>query len=194
MLLRGRKSPQRKSDRFMNASHLGKYAKDAGAWRDWAKINYTASAALFASGNPFLYFPAATLGHHALEMYLKAALICEGMTVFDPKKLRSLDRAPGLRKKDCVWGHELVGLARKLSNRRGDFDLTAKLDLPDCPEVNMPKTLLAGLELFDPFFSELRYPQKLNKLDGVGQEEKLVLDRLVALLIPFAGKAAWTFP
>jgi hypothetical protein len=119
-------------------------------------------------------------------MYLKAALICEGLAVCEPRQASML----GLIADDCAWGHGLVGLARQLTSRRKDFDLAASLDLPDCPGVTMPKTLLAGLELFDPFFSELRYPQKLKKLEGVGQEEKLVLDRLVALLIPFATKAS----
>jgi hypothetical protein len=58
--------------------NIDKYATDARAWRDWAKINYVASKQLFASGNPFLYFPAATLGHHALEMYLKAPSSARG--------------------------------------------------------------------------------------------------------------------
>jgi hypothetical protein len=35
---------------------------------------------LFSTRNPFMYFAAATLGHHALEMFLKAALIATGMT------------------------------------------------------------------------------------------------------------------
>lgn len=177
----------------MNATQLDKYAKDSHTWYLWAKVHYRASGELFAlaSENPIYCFPAATLGHHALEMYLKAALICEGMAVFNPKKLPSLDAALGLTKKDCAWRHELVGLARKLSNRRNDFDLTAKLDLPDCPEVKMPKTVLAGLELFDQYFSVLRYPQELKKPEGegVGREEQRVLDRLVALLTPFASKA-----
>jgi hypothetical protein len=71
------------SVRRMQSPQLDKYAKDDRAWRDCAKINYAASAHLFNSSNLFLFFPAATLGHHGLEMYLKAALICEGMTVFE---------------------------------------------------------------------------------------------------------------
>ena len=171
---------------------LDKYAKDARAWRDWAEVNFKASEVLFASGvasrNPALYFPAATLGHHALEMYLKTALICEGMAVFDPHKLRLLDPSIRLTKADCAWGHVLVDLARQLSTRRNDFDLAAKLDLLDGLALDMPKNLAAGLEVFDPFFSELRYPQELKKLKGVGEEEEKVLDRLVALLSPFARK------
>ena len=70
----------------MKKSQLDAYAKDARAWRDWAKINLVAADALFDSHNPFMYFPAAALGHHSLEMYLKAALICAGLAVYDPKK------------------------------------------------------------------------------------------------------------
>jgi HEPN domain-containing protein len=66
---------------------LDKYARDAALWRDWAAINYSAAKTLFESGDAFLLLPAATLGHHALEMYLKSALIAHGMTVFDPKKV-----------------------------------------------------------------------------------------------------------
>jgi len=52
----------------------------------------------------------------------------------------------------------------------------------------MPMTMRAGFALFDPFFSELRYPQELKKLGGVGEDEKLVLDVLVARLQPFLSK------
>ena len=75
----------------MQSPQLDKYARDARAWRDWAKVNHSASTHLFGSGNPLLYLRAATLGHHALEMYLKSALICEGKTVFNPIILKSLD-------------------------------------------------------------------------------------------------------
>ncbi len=73
-----------------------KYARDARSWRDFAKVNHVAAKHLFGSGNPFMYLVAATLGHHALEMYLKAALISEGMTVFNPKELQGLDPGVGL--------------------------------------------------------------------------------------------------
>jgi hypothetical protein len=172
----------------MNKLQLDRYARDAIAWRDWAKINYRASATLFASDNPFLYLPAATLAHHALEMYLKAALIWEGLVIFNPAKVASLDPAYGLTAVDCAWGHVLVDLAGQLSKRRTDFDLSAGMGLADSEVLIMPKTVRAALEMFDPFFSELRYPQELKEMKGVGQEEKLVLDLLVNLLIPFASK------
>jgi hypothetical protein len=47
------------------------------------------SKTLFETGDPFLLFPAATLGHHALEMYLKAAPISNGRTVFNPNELKN---------------------------------------------------------------------------------------------------------
>src|SRR5207253_5530390 len=129
-----------------------RYAKDARAWRDFAKVNYVASVALFASGNPFLYFPAATLGHHALEMYLKAALISEGITIFDSNRLKLLDPALGLTKAECAWGHSLVALAEQLSKKRPDFDLAIEMHIPGCLVLEMPMTVRRGFELFDPFF------------------------------------------
>jgi len=67
---------RRKNRRTMK---LDKYARDGRAWRDFAKVAYTGAVHLFGSANLFLVFPAATLAHHALEMYLKAALIAEGV-------------------------------------------------------------------------------------------------------------------
>lgn len=140
---------------------------------------------LFRNGDPLLYIPAATLGHHALEMYLKAALICEGMTVFNPVILRSLAAGSALTRSDCAWGHCLVDLARLLAEKRADFALRAEINLPECLLLPMPMTLLAGFALFDPFFSELRYPQELKKLRGVCKDESSVLDALVLRLQPF---------
>ena len=172
----------------MQSPQLDKYARDARAWHDWAKVNYTASAELFASGNPLLYLPAATLGHHALEMYLKSVLICEGMTVFNPVILPSVDPRLGLTRSDCAWGHNLVELAKRLVERRENFNIEAEMDLRECHSLPMPMTLRAGFALFDPFFSELRYPQELKKRGEVGEEEKLVLDVLVARLQPFLSR------
>src|SRR5450755_1071146 len=61
------------------------------------------SGHLFSSSNLFVYVTAATLGHHALEMYLKSALICEGMTVFNPVILKSLDPGYALTRSNCAW-------------------------------------------------------------------------------------------
>jgi hypothetical protein len=59
-------------------AHDDKYLNDPTAWFQNAQNVRSASAELFRSGNPFKWFPAALLGHHALEMFLKAALIRQG--------------------------------------------------------------------------------------------------------------------
>jgi hypothetical protein len=164
---------------------LDKYAKDAKEWRNFAKMNYKAAAALFTLQNPFFMLVAATLGHHALEMYLKSALICSGMVVFNPAKIKSLDPALGIAAADCAWDHGIVSLAETLALRRKDFDLNTPLGLAESEVVTLPKTLVEGLKLFDPFFFELRYPQEMPNVEGVGKEEGMVLDKLVTLIEPF---------
>jgi hypothetical protein len=88
----------------MTLLKLDKYARDFALWRDWAAIDYKAATTLFETHDPFLLFPAATLGHHALEMYLKSALIVNGLTIFDPNRLRFLDPRINLPAADCAWG------------------------------------------------------------------------------------------
>jgi hypothetical protein len=171
----------------MQSPQLDRFARDARAWKECAEINYIASGHLFSSSNLFVYVTAATLGHHALEMYLKSALICEGMTVFNPVILKSLDPGYALTRSNCAWGHCLVDLATRLSDKRPDFNLHAEMNFPECSALLMPMTLKAGFALFDPFFSELRYPQDLKKC-GVSQDHKVVLYVLVARLQPFVNK------
>ena len=171
----------------MQSPQLDRFARDARAWKHCAEINYVASGHLFASGNLFVCFGAATLGHHALEMYLKAALICEGMTVFNPVILKSLDGTVRLTRAECAWGHCLVDLAMQLSEKRPDFNLRTEMNLAECRTLLMPMTLEGGFALFDPFFTELRYPQDLKKY-AVSQDYKIVLDVLVARLQPFVNK------
>src|SRR5215469_16625131 len=104
---------------------LDKYANDPHAWRDWGQLNYAASKYLFNSGNPFLYFSAATLAHLALETYLKALLIHEGKTVFNPDAVHKLNPSIGLKKPDCVWDHRLVELAKLFSSKQPNFNLSS---------------------------------------------------------------------
>ena len=166
---------------------LDKYARDPKAWKAFADHNYAAFIYLFESHNPFLIFNAATLGQHCLEMYLKAALICEGATVFDPKKIKYLDKSVKLQSSDCAWGHDLVALARQLAARRSDFDLSEQMSLLLPWHFSGVPTVEKGFELFNPFFSELRYPQELT-MGGVGEDDKLPLRELVARLEPFLAK------
>jgi hypothetical protein len=45
-----------------------------------------------------------------------------------------------------------------------------------------PMTIKEGLAVFDPFFTELRYPQEMKNCDGLGEDHKYLLDALVAEL------------
>jgi hypothetical protein len=165
---------------------LDKYARDARAWRDAARFNYTAAHELFTCENKIVTcIPGATLAHLALEMFLKSALITSGMTVFNPANLRKLDPSIVLDKKDCVWGHQLVGHAMLLASRRSDFDLKDTTKVPFYFPHEGPMTLEKAFAIFDPFFFELRYPQSLVDLDGVGPDDVLMLDCLVQALEPY---------
>lgn len=161
---------------------IDKYARDYALWLDSAAINCSAATTLFDTGDPFLMFPAATLGHHALEMYLKAALIANGMTVFNPRDLKNLDSSVSLSESDCAWGHNLVKLAETLALRNAAFDSSKQLAVVGYVTIKEPLTIKEGLAIFDPFFSELRYPHEMKTCDGLGGEDRELLDALVAEL------------
>ncbi len=74
------------------------YSSDADTWLNWAEATYAGAQTLFLSENVITWFPAAVLGHQALEMFLKASLIRKGHRVA----------------KADVWGHDLCALAQKL--------------------------------------------------------------------------------
>jgi hypothetical protein len=116
---------------------------------------------------------------------LKTALIREGFTIFDPAKLKQLANN-SLAKDECAWGHNLGALARLLASKRTDFDLRKPIN-GVFPPHEYPVTIENGLDIFDPFFSELRYPQQLNRLQGIGQDDGRMLDAIVEELLPFAG-------
>ena len=161
---------------------LDKYARDYATWRDFAAIDYRAAIRLFETDDPFMYFAGATLGHHALEMYLKSALILNGMTVFDPRKVKLLDPSVGLAENDCVWGHNLVNLGKLLAARCQHFDMSARLPFMGLVTIQEPITVEQGLAIFDPFFTELRYPQEMKLMSGLGPEHRVLLDELVKVL------------
>ena len=158
---------------------LDKYARDYVLWRDWAAINYRAAMKLFGTGDPFLWFPAATLAHHALEMYLKSGLIAYGLTISDPRKLELLDEK--LLPEDCAWGHDLVRLAEQLGERNPEFRPSKEMDfVGSVLKSNM--TIREGLNIFDPFFTELRYPREIEKFEDLGEEHQHLLNSLVGEL------------
>jgi hypothetical protein len=164
---------------------LDKYARNARAWKDSGDTFYRAATLLFQTRDLLLIFPAAILGHHALERYLKAALIREGYIVFNPRDINRLDPPIAIQEADCAWDHDLVVLARQLSAKRPDFKLSDPmiflLTFDDPPEV---PTVENGFEVFTQFFYELRFPHELT-LSGVGEDNKWTLDELVEYLRPF---------
>jgi hypothetical protein len=62
----------------------------------------------------------------------------------------------------------------------------ARNTLPARSGISVPPE--QGFALFDPFFSELRYPQELKTMGGVGEDDKLPLEELVEKLDPFLEK------
>jgi hypothetical protein len=165
---------------------LDKYARDARTWEQAAWFSHAGAVQLFTCDNKIVTcIPAATLAHHALEMFLKAALIIEGMTVFNSKHLHRLDPAVGLTKRDCIWGHQLVGHAKLLSARRPEFDLNDASKIPFHFPHEGPMSLERGFAVFDPFFFELRYPGKLVDMDSVGPDDVRMFQCLVDAIRPF---------
>lgn len=160
---------------------LDKFACDPDAWYASARFTHTASQTLFNAGNVIVVFAAATLGHHALEMYLKTALICEGMTACKPSDAPAF----GITKTDCAWGHDLFELARLPQSLRPEFRLTSVIDVYGYFPHKMPMTIEGGFRLFQPFFDELRYPHEKELMEGIGQYEVIVLDALVLAIKPF---------
>ncbi len=153
---------------------IDEFAANAAEWVNAAMGAFEAAKLLFYIENPRLWFSAAILGHHALEMLLKAALIQEGFTV-----------AKGKPWDGFVWGHKTEELAQLLHTKRPEFSINIpdKWDfLFDCP------TYLAR---YDAFFDELRYPtsplQRVETL-GPGAEEIELLAELVHLILPFASR------
>src|SRR5437867_2990678 len=122
-------------------TEIDKYARDAEAWRTEAEATFDAATLLFRHNFSF-WFSASILGHHALEMLLKSALIRTGYTV-----------ANGKQEDGYVWGHDLGQLARLLASKRPGFS----------PH-------LTHLARFDAF-QELRYPQTSPHVDYLGPGE-----------------------
>jgi HEPN domain-containing protein len=81
------------------------YSSDADTWLNWAEATYSGAQTLFLTDNVLVWFPAAILGHQALEMFLKAALIRKGRRIV----------------KKEVWGHDLRGLAGELVDHGVSF-------------------------------------------------------------------------
>jgi hypothetical protein len=140
---------------------------------------------LFKSGNLDFVFPSATLTHGACVTYLKAALIGTGCMVFNPANLKKLDQKTWPKLDDCAWDPGLLKLVEQRAKHEPGFDLTNEI-LPAFPPSHMkPVTTRDVLEMFDLFFYELRYPDELKDLFGIGKTDYLVLDAIEAEIRPF---------
>jgi HEPN domain-containing protein len=131
-----------------------KYAKDADTWWIWGENTYAGAYELFHPKKPGLWFSAAVLGHQALEMLLKAALIRKGHSVIQGD----------------VWGHNLTKLAKLMASETAGF----------------PPDIVANVGIFSDLFNELRYPKKLKKVKGLGEQEGKLLTTIVRVLRPYA--------
>jgi len=155
-------------------AQIDQYTKDAREWRMNAEYAYEAAILLFNNyANPFVWFSAAMLGHHALEMLLKSALIREGCPIVEKGKPED----------GSVWGHDLEKLAALLESKRPDFSLKIR-PRSDIPLLSC-KTYLAR---YNAFFNELRYPRASPNVDslGPGREEAQLLTELMDGIRPFA--------
>jgi hypothetical protein len=161
---------------------LDKYARDAETWLSYGIVIYSAARVLFdsANGSPDLYLCAAPLGHSCLEVLMKGILIQEGMVSFDPRLIKRLTGAV-LQEQDCVWGHSLMKLAEELE-RRTKFSLAEEMEYHSIVHP-APFTVRQGLELFDPFFEELRYPHGLERVKSFGGGDEHILDELVSRIL-----------
>ena len=149
-----------------------KYTQDAREWRMAAERTLRAATLLFNLNDPFVWFSAALLGHHALEMLLKSALIRAGCPV-----------EKGKTEAGFVWGHDLDKLAKLLASKRQDFSLQIS------PHLEMPLiSCTTYLARYDVFFNELRYPNASPNVDslGPGRDEAELLAELMDGIRPLA--------
>lgn len=137
---------------------IDKYARDAEEWREDAEATYEAATLLFEQQMSF-WFSASLLGHHALEMLLKSALIQAGLTIARAPRPCSSGAEHDAMEETNAWGHDLQELADLLASRRQRF----------AQQVSPHRK---GLARFDSFFKELRYPGALRSVDSLGPGPK----------------------
>jgi len=146
------------------------YTKDPCEWRMSSECMFLGAVKLFQSKDYLVWFPAAVLGHLALEQLLKSAAIQAGCPV-----------TKGSPQEGHAWGHDLVALAQLLASIRREFPAG---------------TLKDDLAVFNAYHDELRYPQAVERVQGLGAEEGILLSGLMKCIRPFAAPlpAQWRKP
>jgi hypothetical protein len=134
-------------------------AHDAREWRLASECTFLGAMTLFRSKNFLVWFPAAVLGHLALEQLLKSALTQAGCPL-----------RKGQTQAGYAWGHKLVELAQLLASKQRE----------------LPTDVLKDLAVFDAFFGELRYPQTVELVEELGPDEGDLLSDLMESIRPFA--------
>jgi hypothetical protein len=72
-----------------------------------------------------------------------------------------------------------VKLGELLAARSQYFDMSARRPFMGLVTIQEPVTIERGLAIFNPFFTELRYPQEMRLMSGLGPEHRLLLDELI---------------
>jgi hypothetical protein len=145
---------------MLGGGYMDEYTKDPSEWRMSSECMFSGAMTLFQSKNFLEWFPAAILGHLALEQLLKSAAIQAGCPV-----------TKGRPQEGRVWGHNLVALAQLLASKRRDFPADR---------------LKEDLAVFDAYHDELRYPQAVERVRELGAEEGTQLSCLMEIIRLFA--------
>jgi len=102
-------------------------------------------------------------------LYFPAALL--GQQALEMLLKAALIRNGSVIAREDVWGHKLVDLAEKLIASG---------------QISLPDLFFEVAKKFDDFFSELRYPQEIKKVEGLGTDDGWHLDWAVGVILPYA--------
>jgi HEPN domain-containing protein len=162
-------------------------SNDSKLWRLNAEYTLNAATYLFTHHDETVAaFPASLLGHHALEMLIKSALIEAGIII------DKVTDKNGKLKNGYAWGHNLRELSQKLAEKSEDFKPVLQQELHRVCD-DSPKHADSHLDTFDAYFKEFRYPKTPENGEGLkggdivgGLETGELLIQLFHLIRPFA--------
>ena len=132
--------------------------------------HYSKDSASWLQWADHTYAGARTLFHSGNFFLWFPAAILGNQALEKYLKAALIVRGHAVSKND-VWGHDLVTLAEQLFARG-----------------QAPSNLMEDLSVFSNYFNELRYPQRLLKVEGLGEVEGNLLDNLVRNLRSLAEK------
>jgi hypothetical protein len=145
---------------MLGGGYMDDYTEDPSEWRMRSECMFLGAIRLFQSKNYLVWFPAAVLGHLALEKLLKSAAIQAGCPA-----------TTGKPQEGYAWGHSLVDLAQLLASKRREFPADVLKD---------------DLAIFDAYHRELRYPRAVKQVLELGAEGRILLSALAESIRPYA--------